>query len=152
MYRPSIYHNNTRFGKRYPTTHVVYTEAQSLEEACEVISGQRYQAKRVATAQQSSPSLKQELARVIGLSFLLKKTGKISLANGTTSANVVSRKRRLPHPLRDLSTEQKCAKAREMFGSGTWGTGITGTKRLAVAFCVPVEQMSLWLERVTAPL
>jgi hypothetical protein len=148
-YRPGVYGHTKRNGKRYATIHIIENEAQTVEEACDIIAA-RQRAARLSRAYK--PSLKRQSAGAKLRANNLKRLGKISLAGGQTSVRTVPiKKSPPPHPLKGLPMDQKRTKAMEMFAGGCWGIGHIGTRRLARAFGVTVGQMSVWLEGGYAP-
>jgi hypothetical protein len=136
-----------RTGKRNPWRRsVVITEAQNLDEALEVLAGERRQDARTKGAR-GPRSLRQQFALAKGQALLKKIQGKISLANGQTSKVTAPRKPpKAPHPLQDLAPEAKRLKAREMYEGGHWGLGTYAMRKLARAFAVPTGQMVEWLD------
>ena len=121
--------------KKQYGVHVLDTECRTLEQAVDIIAA-RATARRVGDALRGR---KQTLGQIFGLSR--------GLANSRVSRKKSARPK-LPHPLKDLSDEQKRAKVLEMYdgGEGHWGWGIVAYRRLARAFGVPVGQIIAWVE------
>ena len=139
--------------KNLAGSHVMTTEAQTLEQALHIIEVGQIQKKRTASMKEQAkhPSLAQEFVRA---KFTAR--GKdISLANGDIHKghHTLDRERNcekreakhVPHPYRDLPEEAKPIKAREMLASGNWGLGSAAGRRLAVLFGVDRPTMAQWL-------
>jgi hypothetical protein len=115
--------------------HLERTEAETLDEALEIIKGQRRRAKMVASAikahRRRPQSLHEQVVRYNN-----------SVAFATCRKKQATQGARRPHPFADLADAEKRGKMREMYESGLWGTGLTAGRRLAQAFkdysrCLP---------------
>jgi hypothetical protein len=116
---------------------VLFTEVQTLDEACDIIAWRQQLAK---TFRAQTP-LGQQFAIARVHAIMTKRRGKISLPNGASSKREVESKSKKAHPLRDLEPEAMRAKVREMYQGGYWGSGSIAVKRLAKEFKVSAEQI-----------
>jgi hypothetical protein len=139
-YRPRLYRPATFFN--LTPKHIIHTEAQTLEEACDLLAKEQHHKKRVASRKKRKLTLREVFGTVKGYNAM--KVAKAKLAK--------SRPKPTPHPFHDLTDEQKRVKATEMYMSGLWGIGTPAARKLAACYAVSIGQMTIWLEGLTPPL
>jgi hypothetical protein len=126
--------------------HVVDTEAQTLDDALELI--RLAQARRHRReAHLGKKSRAQEMAWARGRAHFQKYRGQISLggsAGHNTSGRPPAREKK-PDPFKSLPDHEKRDRARKMYQSKDWGGGVTAGRRLARCFGVSNATMGDWL-------
>ncbi len=136
--------------------HVITTEAQTLDQALDIIAARQRKKKRADGAQATSrenntkPTLRQELARA----RFVSRSKDVSLAGGDVAKGARSRRwekyhanqsPKPPRPFKDLPEDEKQKRAVEMFRSGAWGIGARAGRKLAQTFGVDHATMAAWL-------
>jgi hypothetical protein len=126
--------------------HVVDTEAQTLDDALELIRlAQARRHRRQAHLGKKSPA--QEMAWARGRAHFQKYRGQISLG-GSAGHNRSGRppaREKKPDPFKSLPEDEKHLRAISMYQSKDWGEGVTAGRRLARCLGVPIEKMGVWL-------
>ena len=139
--------------KNLAGSHVMTTEAQTLEQALHIIEVGQIQKKTdgldEGTGQASLAGTRVragEIHRQGEGYFPRQRRHPQGPSHARSRAQLQKREaKHVPHPYRDLPEEAKPIKAREMLASGNWGLGSAAGRRLAVLFGVDRPTMAQWL-------
>jgi hypothetical protein len=102
--------------------HLVRTEAETLDEALEIVKGRQYRAKLSASATKARKQRPQSLHEQ-----LVRHNNGMAFAERRKKQAAQIRSAKPPHPFADLPDAEKRGKMREMYESGLWGTGPTAS-------------------------
>ena len=125
--------------------HVITTEAQTFDQALDIIKRKEERNKRAETFKKNEPSFRLQIA----VAKMVAANKPVTLSTGVIKSKntkmLESRRTRRSHPFRDLPEEQKPVRARQMYESKSFGIGARAGRQMAQLFGVSLEVMSEWL-------